>query len=248
MKGVRAVPLLASSVAFGLRRLGHNVRYLVFAVVMPVGFYLLYSQIYGRYSIDHTSLAAYLMISMAAFGAVGTTLNAAGTQTALDRDAGWVRSLRLTPLPPWTYVATQVAVAMVASLCVVALVVAVAVTTQGLAFSAVYAEAALAVWLGSLAFAAIGLTVAYLLDASTVTYAIMITYLGLSLLGGLWIPLSELPHWFTVVARFDPSYRMADIAWRLLAGQAVPGLDLLVLAAYVAGFGALAGYLYRARG
>lgn len=41
---------------------------------------------------------------------------------------------------------------------------------------------------------------------------------------------------------------MADRAWNLLAGKAVPGLDFAVLALYVLGFGAVSVWLYNATG
>ena len=242
------LPYLASSTGLGLRRLGHNVRYVVFALAMPVGFYLLYNAMYGRYHIGGVAFSLYLMVSMAAFGAIGTTLNAAGTQTALDREQGWVRYLRLTPLPSWAYVAGQLAVAMLASLAVVCLVTAVALAMNRVALTAPIVEGVGAIWLGSTSYATIGLALAYLFDASTVGYSTMIAYLASGFLGGLWVPISQLPPWFGTVAHLLPSYHMADMAWTLLAGKAIPMGDVAVLALYVVAFGALGARLYAQRG
>lgn len=241
------IPILAA-VRFSLARLGRNVRYLVFAVAMPLGFYLLYSHMYGVFSaFSGTTWAAYFMVSMATFGAIGTTLNAAGTQTALDRNQGWTRLLRLTPLPSWAYAAGQVTTAMAASLLVVFLVLAAAHFASSLPLTAREFEACLAVWLGSLVFSALGLTLAVLLDASTVGYGTMILYLGTGFLGGLWTPLKVLPPVFSAIASWMPSFRMADIAWHILAGKAPPLADLGVLALYLAIFGTLASRLYARR-
>ena len=242
------MPYLASSTAFGLRRLGHNARYIVFALAMPLGFYLLYNAMYGRYRVGGVAFSLVLMVAMATFGAIGTTLNAAGTQTALDRDAGWVRYLRLTPLPAWAYVAGQLALAMLASLAVVCLIAAVALATNHVALSLPIAEGVATIWLGSASYATIGLALAYNLDASTVAYGTLIAYLASGFLGGLWVPLSQLPPWFTTVAHLLPSYHIADMAWKLLAGDPIPAADVGVLALYVLAFGALAAHMYRRRG
>jgi ABC-2 type transport system permease protein len=228
--------------------LARNVRYLVFALGLPLGFYLLYDAMYGRDRIGGVAFSLVLMVAMATFGAVGTTLNSAGTQTALDREAGWVRQLRLTPLPPWAYVSGQLAVAMVASLAAVCLIAAAALAVNRIAPSLPVAEGVAAVWLGSASYAAIGLALAYLLDASTVGYGALIAYLASGFLGGLWVPLSLLPPWFTTVAHLLPSFHIADMAWRLVAGRPVPLGDVGVLALYAAAFGALAAHLYRQRG
>jgi ABC-2 type transport system permease protein len=243
------VAAVLHSVAFSLRRLVHNRRYLVFAVAMPVGFYLLYSHMYGgRLAFAGTHWGAYFMVSMASFGAIGTTLNVAGTQTALDREGGWTRMLRLTPLAPWAYVVGQLATAMVASLLVIALVLLVAVWTGETGVALAELWGCLAVWLGSLTFAALGLALAYLLDATTVGYGTTLVYLGTSFLGGLWTPLQVLPPAFGAIARWMPSFHMADMAWSLLAGRPVPAADLGALATYLVLFAGLAGYLYRRRG
>ena len=244
-----SVNAIGSHVVFGLTRLFHNARYLVFAMVMPVGFYVLYSAMYGaHHAFASTTWGAYFMISMATFGAIGTTLNFTGTLTAQDRAKGWVRYLRLTPLGAWAYIAGQVASAMAASLVVVALVECTALVMNGLPHAAHAVLAGLVVWVCSLAFAAIGLVLAHLLDSTTVNFAITLVYLSSGFLGGLWTPLKVLPAVFTHIARVLPSYRMADVGWHLLAGQAAPWQDWAVLAAYILVFGSLGGVLYARRG
>ncbi len=240
---------IGSHIVFGLRRLFHNGRFLVFAMVMPVGFYVLYSAMYGAHrAFASTTWGAYFMVSMATFGAIGTTLNVTGTLTAQDRTKGWVRYLRLTPLGAWAYIAGQVASAMAASLVVVALVEGTALVMNGLPLSAGAVLAGLAVWGSSLVFAAVGLVLAHLLDSTTVNFGITLVYLGSGFLGGLWTPLTVLPAIFTRIAHVLPSYRMADVGWHLLAGQTAPWQDWAVLVAYILVFGSLGGVLYVWRG
>ena len=41
-----------------------------------------------------------IMVAMATFGAMGGVLMASGPRLAIDRQIGWLRQLRLTPLSP----------------------------------------------------------------------------------------------------------------------------------------------------
>ena len=55
------------------------------------------------------------MVNMGVFGAMGAVLGV-GARIADERDAGWNRQLRLTPLPPLGYVAGKVLTGMLVAL------------------------------------------------------------------------------------------------------------------------------------
>jgi len=40
-------------------------------------------------------------------------------------------------------------------------------------------------------------------------------YLGLSILGGLWVPVLAFPEWMKTLALFTPSYHLAELALSL---------------------------------
>jgi len=209
-----SLALISAQVQFNLKRVWHNYRYLIFAVVLPIGLYVLYAQMYGaNRAFHHTIWGAYFMISMAAFGAIGTTLNFTGTLVAHDRARGWIRYQRLTPLGRRDWVVGQVLSGMVASLMVIGLVVCSAVTVEHLPFTRFIGEAAILIWIGSLAYATLGLVVAHLMDATSVNYGVTLIYLASGFLGGLWTPLSLLPPVFRHIASVFPSYRMAELGW-----------------------------------
>jgi ABC-2 type transport system permease protein len=211
-------------VRFSLARLGHNPRFIVFALLMPEGFYVLYAQMYhASRAFAGTTWGAYFMVSMAAFGAIGTTLNVAGTQTDLDRDQGWVRYLRATPLNPAAYVLAQWVTAMTASLGAVILIVATAVAVSHVPVTTGLLAGAGAVWAASVVFAAIGMALAHILDASTIGSAPWWSTSARessAACGRRWRSCrrSSRP-----LRRGLPSYRMADMAWQLVAvGPALP--------------------------
>src|ERR1700759_4581196 len=94
-----------------LTRLLHNRRYFIFTVAFPVLLYLLI----GRQVTDQTygvAFGAYYMISMATFGAFSGALNGNSQRISQEKKDGWIRQLRLTPLPANGYVVAKILVSM----------------------------------------------------------------------------------------------------------------------------------------
>jgi ABC-2 type transport system permease protein len=106
----------------------------------------------------------------------------------------------------------------------------------------------LAVWLGLIPFAVLGLVIGFAGTVDTVQPISMITYLGLSILGGLWFPVEAFPAFLQSVAKLTPSYWLADLGRSVLAGQGVPVDAVLVLAAWTLVLGAVGVWAYRRSG
>jgi len=100
--------------------------------------------------------------------------------------------------------------------------------------------------LGSLPFAALGILIGYVFDADSAQGGMMVTYFGLAILGGLWAPVASFPSVLVTIAHVLPSYHFADLGWRALAGRAPDPVDVAVLLAWAAAFGALVIWRYRA--
>src|SRR5947208_5300317 len=89
-----------------LRRTFRNPRYLIFSLSMPVVLFLLFSSGSGNDRIGGLSVPAYIMVSMATFGAMSGVFSTAG-RIALERSTGWNRQLRLTALTGRQYVLSK---------------------------------------------------------------------------------------------------------------------------------------------
>ena len=62
-----------------------NGRYFVFTVALPLVLYLMFNSLYGDDTTDDgVNVAAYLMVSMAAYGAMWATITA-GARIAIER-------------------------------------------------------------------------------------------------------------------------------------------------------------------
>ncbi|MGV9554373.1 ABC transporter permease [Streptomyces sp. NPDC003401] len=226
-----------------------NRKFLFFSVVYPsVLFLLIAGGADATTEIDSTGLTlpAYMMVSMASFGALTAVLMGNSERIAKERQSGWVRQLRLTTLPGRGYVLAKTASAAVVSLPSVVVVFAVAAAVKGVRLDA-WQWLALtgAIWAGSLVFAALGVALGYLANGDAVRPVTMITYFGLSILGGLWMPTTTFPGWLQDVARWVPTHAYAALGQAIEQNRAPHARDIAVLAVFFVLFTGGAAWLYR---
>ncbi len=226
-----------------------NVRFLVLTVALPLLLFLLYSNVYrGQDAGNGLSVVAYLMVSMASFGCIGAAINT-GARIAVERQVGWNRQLRLTALPGPSYLIAKAVVSMLVTLPALLLVFLAGATVGDVHLSATqWLGTGLAVWLGLIPFAVLGLVIGFAGTVDTVQPISMITYLGLSILGGLWFPVEAFPTFLQDIARITPSYWLADLGRSVLAGDGVPMNAVLVLAAWTIVLGVVGVWSYRRSG
>jgi len=226
---------LAAFGRFELFRLLRSWRFLAVTVGFPVIFYMLFlSDHSARRIIDGTvPWREYLMVSMCSFGALVAALNAGGTRLASERATGWARQLRVTPLPPWSYVGTKVAVSMVVVLPVVLLVEIVGTTFGGVPLSAAqWFELTGLLWVTAVPFAVLGVFVGFLVHAETAYPVVTVLMFVLGYFGGLFSPVSSMPAALQTTARLLPSFHHASLGIDLLAGHGLDATHWLVLLGY----------------
>lgn len=241
---------MARYLVLEIRRMCRDRRFVFFTVAMPVLFYLLWSNIFAKsgQTDPGTGLNAdtYLLVSMAAFAALGASLTTTGSRLAAELQSGWLRQLQVTPLRPRAVIMSKIIASMFLALPAVALVSLVAVVTKHVQLSpGQWAGLISLMWVGTLPFAALGTLIGSLLGSDAAQPVTILCYFGLSIVGGLWMSVSVLPKVLRSVAHWMPSNRFADLGWSVVAGHAPPVSDGLVLAAWTAGLGVLAVLAYR---
>ncbi len=200
-----------------IRRVLRNRRTLVFILVFPTVFFLLFGLPNKHQRLDGQSALAYIMISLAVYGAmVGTT--SGGAAVAVERSLGWSRQLRITPLRPVAYVAMKLLTAMVLGLIAVVVVFVVGALNGVHLPVHVWLLSGLAAWLCSLVFAAFGLFVGFLLPSENVMQFVGPLLAILAMFGGIFVPLELLPHALQTIAKFTPVYGVGRIARAPLVG------------------------------
>jgi ABC-2 type transport system permease protein len=227
-----------------LKRMLRNRRTIVFTLVMPVLLYLIIGT-NDTYSGDRAgsgNVSAYILISMAAYGAV-LAATSGGAMVATERALGWSRQLRLTPLSPLAHILTKAVVALsLGAMSVVAVNVVGVFNGKAEMPTHVWIAAAVIAWLGSIVFGAFGLFMGYLLPSENVMQVLGPVMAGLAALGGLWFPIasdSVMGH----ISAATPIYGLAQLARWPLYGGAPHAVWILNLAGWLAIF--VAGAAWR---
>jgi ABC-2 type transport system permease protein len=209
-----------------VRRLMRNKRYFIFTVGFPVILYLMVGKQVSHLAYG-VAFGAYYMISMATFGAFSGALTGNAQRISQEKKEGWIRQLRLTPLPSNAYVLSKVLV-------------------SGRFYGNVHLPGwewpvvAVTVWFGSTIFAALAVAIGYRFAPEQVQPVSLIVYFVFAILGGLWFPLSG---FLGRVGEFTPTYDAVKIGTDVIAGSSVPAglpIGLVVWLGVFAGLAVLA--------
>ncbi|MFF0482016.1 ABC transporter permease [Streptomyces sp. NPDC004435] len=225
-----------------IRRTVRDQAFVISTLGVPVLMYLLFTNLGGQ---DGLASRTAAMVGMAAYGALGAALSLGGG-VAEDKATGWLRQLRVTPMSPRRVVAGRALTGAVVVLPAIAAVLSAGLLVNGVRMEPLqWAAVALALWLGSLPFALLGLGNGYRLTPQSTGAVNVACNLGLAVVGGLWFPVSLFPGWLAALSSWTPTHRFAEVGTALAEGHPPPAAALLVLAAWTAVFGTYAAVSYR---
>lgn len=183
---------------------------LFFVVALPAFLYLVFgaTQSDAASSLGNGNVALYVMLSMAAYGAVTATVSVGGA-AAIERMQGWGRQLGLTPLPDLGFVAVKAALAVLVALLPVALIAVVGAATGASGTVAAWALGLSAVAAGSVVFALFGLCAGLAFRSEAAVSAASGMVVVLAFLGNVFVPLSGA---LLTFAKLTPLYGYAALA------------------------------------
>jgi ABC-2 type transport system permease protein len=206
-----------------VRRLLRNRRTVLFTMVLPVVFFLIFglNSAYANLRDAHGNVSAEIMISMALYGAILATTSG-GAMVSIERAEGWSRQLRLTPLSPLAYVVIKMLTAMVLGLSSVIAVYLVGLLTGKPSMPGyLWFVTGASVWIGSLVFAAFGLFMGYLLPTENVMQILSFALVLFAFGGGLFVPLRQFPHLLQTIAEYTPLYGLNQLVHAPLLGGSI---------------------------
>lgn len=240
---------------YDFRRVIRDVPSMFFIVVLPAALFIFFGVLQGwaEEPAGRGNVSAYMMVSMAAYGAAIATTSVAGT-AAVERLQGWGRQLAMTPLGTRGYALTKAVVGMAVAAIPLLLVFLVGAFTSA-AMDATwrwFASGAILI-LCSVVFALYGLAAGLLFRSDNAVGAASGLLVVLGFLGNVFTPLSG---GMLAFARWTPMYGMVNLArYPITEGQVVvmdgaPQTDsmwllLLNVVAWTAVFAAIA--LFAAR-
>ncbi|HEX3806680.1 MAG TPA: ABC transporter permease [Gaiellaceae bacterium] len=230
---------------FELRRMFRNRRFFFFSVGFPL---ILYFLIAGPNRNDHDfggsgiSAPLYYMAGLASFGTMMAMVTS-GARIAGERQVGWTRQLRITPLTPRDYLRAKVVTAYAAaSVSLAALFIAGGILGVGMPVGT-WVRMAVLILIALLPFAALGIFLGHLLNVDAIGPATGGTVSVLAFLSGTWFPVqSGVLH---DIGQFLPSYWLVQAARIALHGQGWGGLAWTVVAVWTVVLTVAAAYAYR---
>jgi ABC-2 type transport system permease protein len=230
---------------YGLKSTSRNPRAVVFALLFPVFFLVIFNSIFatsgGHVSINgvdvpiRTYFAGGLVAYSIMLNCFSTLLIALTTQ----RETGQLKRYRGTPVPSWTFIASLIlrSLALVAVMIVVILILGavaygVDIRSEAILGLAVYAA------LGTATMCALGIALsAFAPNADTASVIGPFSAVILSFVSGVFIPIDQLPSWLEDIGRVFPLYHLAagmQTALGTSSGTGLVGGDVLSLAIWAA--------------
>ena len=188
----------------------------------------------------------FLAPGILALAVMSTAMVSLGIGTGFERSYRVLKRLGATPLGRGRLIAAKITSVIVVELIQFAVLIPVAYALGWRPSSPNWALALAAVVAGTIAFAGVGVTLAGRLRGEINHAAQNGLYLVLLLLGGMVIPLGELPSAMRAIAHVLPSGALADVLREALADAGTrPGASWIVLAAWAVATPLLARRLFR---
>jgi ABC-2 type transport system permease protein len=230
---------------FELLRAFRNRRFFIFSFGFPlVLYYLIAAPQKNTQSLAGTGISAplYYMAGLAAFGTMASMISS-GARIASERQAGWTRQLRITPLTPRNYFRAKV-VASYAMAITSLLLLYVAGASLGVSLAArEWLEMTGLILIGLLPFAALGILLGHLVNVESVG-PLTGGLLGiLAFLAGTWFPLT---HGFLYdVGQYLPGYWIVQASHIGIQGHAWSAKGWAVVLIWTVVLVLLARWAYR---
>ena len=188
------------------------------------------------------ALPLYYMVGLAAFGTMMAMISS-GARIAGERQAGWTRQLRISPLSARAYFRAKVLTSYAMALLSLALLYA-AGASIGVSLSANRWLAMTAMILvGLVPFAALGILLGHLLTTDSVGPATGGLVSLLAVVSGVWFPVSS--GFLHDVGQLLPSYWLVQASHVALTGRGWSSTGWIVVAVWTIALGVLARWAYR---
>ncbi len=231
-----------------LRQL-RNLPSLVFTFVVPLMMLLIFGSLYGGSGQQEaTTGLPWLVVTtvqMASYGGMMAALSQAFAITT-ERSVGWNRQLRVTPLSGIGYLVSKVSAALLVALLTVTMLCLVSMVVLGARMDASHwILSIISIWIGVIPFALIAVAIGQFAKPQFAQPLFTVVFLGMSVLGGLWIPLAVMPSWVISIAQTVPSYWLNKLGQIGAHGTGDALTPIMVLAIWTAALAVLITWRYR---
>lgn len=205
----------ATYLRYEVVRTFRNRRFLIFSLGFPLIVLLAIGGSHKNATIEGVSFLLYYMTGMAAWGSMAAIISS-GARIAAERQVGWTRQLRITPLRTSAYFEAKILCGYLMALVTIAILY-LAGSALGVRLDArQWATMTILLLVGLIPFAILGILAGHLLRPDSLGPAVGGATALFAILGGAWGPLST-GHTFVEIVKCIPSY------WLVQAGKVAFG-------------------------
>ncbi len=241
--GSRTVVRLAlHQFRFDLRAFLRNRQSQFFTLVLPVLFLVIFASVFGNHTVGvaggRLKTSVFYVPGIMTLGIIATSFINLVISVTAQRESGILKRRRATPVSAASIIIGRALTAVVAAFAITAVLLGIGWAAYGADVPARTGPALfVTVMVGALSFCCLGYAVTALVrdedSAQPVTQALM---LPLYFISGVFVAVSQLPHWLVNVASVFPVRHLAAALLTAYnphtAGSGFAGTDLLVLAAW----------------
>jgi ABC-2 type transport system permease protein len=178
-----------------------------FTFLFPVLIFVLLGSVYGNDVIksEHVKGSAYLLAGILGYGIASTAFAGLAIMLVIRREGGILKRLRATPLPASTYLVAVIASTVIVFTVEAAALIVLARVMFGVHLPHEWLSLVLALLLGTLSFAALGLALTgYVRSGEGSSAVVNAIYLPMAFLSGsFWSP-HAYPRFLEVIAEILP--------------------------------------------
>jgi ABC-2 type transport system permease protein len=177
---------------FEILRTFRNRRFVTFSLAFPLVLYLLIAgPNRNEDSLAGTGIPAplYFMVGLIAFGTMNAALSA-GARIAGEREVGWNRQLRITPLSTREYIGAKVAASYLMALCTIAVLFAAGIALGVSLPLDRWVRMTFLMLVALVPFIALGILLGHVISFQSIGPAIGGITALFAFLGGSWFPIT----------------------------------------------------------
>jgi ABC-2 type transport system permease protein len=223
--------MTATYFRYELLRLFRNRQNFIFSLIFPLVLYLFIAGQNKDEKIGSLPFATYYLAGMIAFGTMGAVVGG-GARIAFERELGWIRQLRISPLSARSYLSLKVLTSyLMAALTIALLIVASRLLDVSMPLSR-WVEMVALVLVALVPFVALGIMLGHLIKGDAMGPIMGGGLSLLSIFGGAFGPIGSTGSWINDVSQVVPSYWIVQAGHVAVGGSAWGAKGWAIVAAW----------------
>ncbi|MDQ0268651.1 ABC transporter permease [Cytobacillus purgationiresistens] len=227
-------------------RIIRNPYFVFWSLFMPILFYFIFTKIFNVGGADQQEWQAHYLMSMATFSVMGSAIMTLGIRLVEERSKGWSMFMRLTPLSDISYFFAKMVGQTVIHVLSITVIFTVGALINGVSLTiGQWLLSGIWILLGSFPFLALGVLVGAMKKVDTASGVSNVIYMGLAIVGGMWMPIDVMPSFIQAISKWIPSFHFGSGAWEIVRGNYPSLLNIAILIGYLFIFVVLSLYIRR---